>query len=183
MTVTLQDAHKQFLPLPPVLRSNLGARSPESANLVLAQFNVGLAPRYAPRDGVTFCNIFVWDVAAAFGVQLPHWLTLQGEPADKPGPPARETTANELRDRLVAGAWGWEPMEAIKAAQNAARGCPTIAIWRNHTGPGHVAWLEPTSDAADIEVAQAGSICGRDIPLAAAFGKHRIPQVLFFGQG
>jgi hypothetical protein len=179
----LDDRMKQYKPLGPadlVFRSAPDDRTAENAEVVLAQFDVGHALRYQPRDNLTFCNIFCWDVATAFGVGLPHWVTQDGAPAH-PGPHAHETTANELRDRLVGGAWGWKPLEEVQAAASAARGRPTIAVWRNHSGPGHIAWLEPTSDVDDVMVAQAGSICGRHMPLASAFGRQRVRQVLFFG--
>jgi len=181
----LDSRTQRHLPLDPVdimFRSTRDARSAESADLVLAQFDVGRALRYQREPGKTFCNIFAWDVAGAFGVELPHWILADGTPAKPGAAGAHETLTNELRDRLVAGAWGWKPMDPVPAAQNAARGRPTIAIWRNHSGPGHVAWLEPNSDQADIYVAQAGALCGRHMPLETAFGKHRLGQVLFFGQ-
>src|SRR5262249_43473699 len=50
---------RQWLPLNPPIRSTPAARSPATYDVVIEQFGVERNPRYAPHDGLTFCNIFV----------------------------------------------------------------------------------------------------------------------------
>ena len=59
-----------------------GNRSAANYNAVLDQFSVGNNPRYARRNGNTYCNIFVWDATRAMGAEIPHWVDQQGRPAE-----------------------------------------------------------------------------------------------------
>jgi len=52
--------------------NSVNARSVSSYNAVIDQFGVDRNPRYAPHDGLTFCNIFVSDVTRAMEAPIPH---------------------------------------------------------------------------------------------------------------
>ncbi|MDR3311026.1 MAG: hypothetical protein LBS90_06730, partial [Oscillospiraceae bacterium] len=69
-------------PANPVVTGDGQNRSPERLRAVIDQFQVETAERYLPgRDGYTYCNIFVWDVTAALGAEIPHYYNkATGEP-------------------------------------------------------------------------------------------------------
>ncbi len=71
-------------PVQPELTSTPGARSREMYDAVINQFGVATnkryeKDRYLDKDGneawKTYCNIFAWDVTAAMGVEIPHYLS------------------------------------------------------------------------------------------------------------
>lgn len=172
----LSDAHSQAKPIPLDafrVRSSPDARSPQATRDVVAQFGVDTAPRYAPRDGVTWCNIFVWDWSRAMGAELPHWVNAQGLACAPGDDGARETRANELLRRMEAGAWGWHGVNPDMAVERAWRGCPTVVGWRapDDDRPGHIAVLLPTPmHDLVLRIAQAGRTCAADMTLAKGFG-------------
>ncbi|MBI1920947.1 MAG: hypothetical protein HYS23_07670 [Geobacter sp.] len=99
----------------------------------------------------TFCNIFVWDVTRAMVGpvdEIPHWVL--GE----------EMNVNKLVDWLKkeGGAKGWRRLDHRGAQQAADDGHPTVAIWKNTKGHGHVAIVRPGSvgDERGAAIAQAG---------------------------
>lgn len=173
----LNDAQNQWRQIPLDLlpaRNAPGARAPLSYAAVMAQFDVGASPRYRPRNGLTFCNIFCGDVTAAMGAELPHWIDADGR-ATYAATGARETTANALFDRLVAGVDGYAECFPEQAVARACAGHPVVVAW--HSGskaPGHIAMVEPSVDPRGVLVAQAGAVCGRQLPLRAAFGDRAV---------
>lgn len=101
------------------------------------------SPRYQPRAGLTFCNIFVWDCTRLLGCEIPHWEGPMGHPVG-PGE-GRELTANDMRAWLEGpgGSRGWGPCGPATAQLMASRGNPTVAVWRNPNGTGHIAMVRP----------------------------------------
>lgn len=146
-------------------------RSPDALRAVAGQFAVETAPRYRPKDGKTYCNIYLWDVTRALGCEVPHWV----------GPPGMrsETTANALVTWLLAegSTLGWREDDERAAVAHAAFGRPAVAAWRNPAGHGHVALLLPSPDG-EARVAAAGARCLFDVPLVESFG--RIYGIRFF---
>lgn len=133
-------------------------RSPEHLRMVLAQFDVVSNPRYQPRAGATFCNIFVWDCTRALAAEIPHWLN------------GRELNANELVAWLYREGrhFDWWKVDAPEARAAADAGRPVVATWRNPvpTKSGHVAMILPGG-----RIAQAGARCLFDVPLVEGFGQ------------
>lgn len=144
-----------------------GERSPEALRAVVAQFQVERAPRYASRGGLTYCNIFAWDVSTALHAEIPHWLDN----------PRRELTANLTLGWLEA-APDWHEVTEDVARANADRGAPSVAIWRNPTGrSGHIAILVPSVFGSTM-IAQAGRSNFSAGPLRSGFGN--VAPIRFF---
>ena len=143
---------------------------------VMDQLNVEKEPRYLPRDGMTFCNIFVWDVTRLMSCEVPHWVDEYWRPTRVGG--GRETDANAIVESLHRGRWGWKPCSRPRDCAN--EGWPVIAGWANARGPGHVAMVRPGAGET-LMVSQAGATNGREMPLAQAFG--RKPVLYWFHDG
>lgn len=150
-------------PVDAPLRGSLLSRCPEAYNQVINQFGVGTNPRYAVRDSSgdgradTFCNIFVWDVTRAMSVELPHWVTADGTPSN--AGQGTEVSANALCRWLGRHGekYGWRRVDAATAQYRANQGQPTVVVWENPNGPGHVAVVRPgTFGSAGPAMAQAG---------------------------
>jgi hypothetical protein len=135
---------------------------------VIDQFAVQFNPRYAHRknpesgDTETFCNIFLWDVTRAMGVEIPFWANSSGEPVGvKEGKPL---SANRMHDWLHkhGARFGWRRIDGggAQAQSLANAGHPTIVVRKNPKPKrhGHVAVIRPGSlDDQGPEIAQAGS--------------------------
>ena len=145
-----------YLPANPKVTSCLNCRGPEQYAAVLAQFDVLLNERYHAREGLTFCNIFVWDVTRAMSCEIPHWWL------------SHELNANAVYDwlRVSGPAYGWQPCTADEAAASASKGEPAVVVWKNMTGKsGHIAVVVPTPAGAEgVHIAQAGAT---NFPLGA----------------
>jgi len=85
-----------WMPTCPVIKGSLSARRPEDYLAIIDQFAVHTRERYRPREGKTYCNIFVWDVCSALGSEIPHWLSASGAPAGPDTPLARRLTINQV---------------------------------------------------------------------------------------
>lgn len=145
-------------------------RDPGLLKLIVEQFQVETSARYAPMPGVTWCNVFLWDVTRALGCEVDHWRF------------GKETTANDLHAWLQgdeAKRQGWRLVDKPTAEHRASVGFPTVVSHKNARGPGHVAILVPGPTAASSGpfIAQAGVSNSSCEPLAAGFGS--LP-VLFF---
>jgi hypothetical protein len=144
-------------------------RSPSRYLEVVKQFDVENNPRYKVRDTSgdgkpdTFCNIFLWDVTRAMGCEIEHWWD------------GKELSANGVADWLVkeGSRYGWQDVGLLGAADQAARGRPTIAVWKNPGGTGHVAVVVPTGNG-QLQIAQAGRLNFFDKPLRSGFGDHPV---------
>ncbi len=159
-------------PLTPPRTNGLGLRSGPTYSAIIDQFEVETAPRYAPGQGVTFCNIFALDVTAAMGTGLGHWYDPgTGDPTAMGI--GQEMSANRLNDWLhkFGAAHGWNQISQALAATAAFNGYPTLASWRNVDGkPGHVAVVRPTNSLL-MSIAQAGGHNFNQGTLSQGFGK------------
>ncbi len=125
---------------------------------VLNQFAVGANPRYTPREGNTYCNIFVWDATRAMGAEIPHWVDANGNHA--PVGRGRELDANATNQWLNThgGRFGWRAVSAEEAQRLANQGHPVVASWRNPNGIGHIAMVRPGEmTSRGPAIAQAGA--------------------------
>ncbi|WP_164012330.1 peptidoglycan-binding protein [Pyxidicoccus trucidator] len=133
----------------PPLKGDPKNRNADTYNQVINQFGVGSNPRYTPRDssgdGVrdTFCNIFLWDVTRAMGAEIPHWVDTNGNSV-APGK-GREMNANSTVDWMHKHGErnGWRKATPEEAQKMANAGHPSVALWKNPRGIGHVAVVRP----------------------------------------
>lgn len=115
-----------------------------------------------PANGLTHCNEAARFMCAALGVPLVNDL------------------ANAQRDWLAAST-EWKVVDVETARQRAESGFPTLAVWKNPTGPGahgHIAVVVPAplSDPGGMYVAAAGlrnTNCGT---LTSQFGLSIYPE-------
>lgn len=153
-------------------------RSAALTHILVRQFSVDRNVRYAKTtDGRTWCNIFVSDVTASMGCEIPHWVTAAGRPTthtDKDNQ-ARELTANQMQDWLLemGAKFGWRQVPHGEAIQRADAGFPTVASWKNPKGPGHIAMVMPGG-----QIAQAGAVNFSLGQLEYGFGTGK--EILFF---
>ncbi|HCF59795.1 MAG TPA: hypothetical protein DFS52_17590, partial [Myxococcales bacterium] len=120
-----------------------GNRSVTRYNDVINQFAVGVNPRYAPRGGNTYCNIFVWDVTRAMGAEIPHWVDGNGNRVGVGK--GRELSANGVCSWLSnhGARHGWRKVSAAEAQAAANQGKPVVSSWLNQGGIGHVGIVRP----------------------------------------
>lgn len=112
-------------------------------------------PRYQPRAGNTYCNIFAWDWSRAMGCEIPHVVD------------GRELTINAGIDwlREKGPLAGWFPGAGVVTE-------PTVVTWRNPEGHGHIAVVRSSTGSRwDYRYAQAGATCYADASLGQCFGK------------
>jgi len=182
-------------PVTPFLTSQEGQRSRESYIEVLDQFDVENNPRYCPRDGCTFCNIFVWDVTLSMGSEIPHWVDIStGAPRRFPDVQgARETDANGNAQWLnnYGEGFGWIKVTAEEAQSAAHRGQPTVVTLYNPGEIGHIALVRPGENQdrvfvdssgvyQNIFIAQAGSSNFNFRELAWGFFARSMPYLEFY---
>ena len=113
---------------------------------ICAQFDVVHEPRYAKRNGATYCNIFVWDCTRALGAEVPHWVYDDGRPAAMAAAGAHELDANAAIDWLAqhGSTYGWNPVVEADAYARADLGFPVVCTWRSPPGGiGHVSMVLP----------------------------------------
>lgn len=140
---------RRWLPVDSPVTNAVGERSVEAYTAVVRAFDVELNPRYAPKNGVTWCNVFATDVMRAMGVALPHWALPDDTPAEAQDQSrgARELTANDLYDWLMGPPGrrhGWVEVGPRQAQDAANEGKPTVAIWKAPpTQHGHIAVVVP----------------------------------------
>ncbi|MBX7101614.1 MAG: peptidoglycan-binding protein [Myxococcaceae bacterium] len=152
--VTGTDA---WLPTTPSVTGDPSQRAPATYDNVINQFAVETNPRYTPRDGNTYCNIFASDVMGAMGVALPHWVDGSGAPAAPYQ--GHELDANATAEWLdsTGGQYGWREVSAEEAQQLANQGFPAVATWNNPGGIGHIGVVRPGDDTNGPALAQAGA--------------------------
>ncbi len=141
----------------------------------LRLFAPSTSARYQPRDGLTFCNIFISDVTRALAKgglaeELPHRVD------------GVEQTMNMMIARLRGGVPGWKKAEwPGKHAMHVGEGMPpTLVTWRSIKGPGHGAFMclqGFPSEFGGIRLAQAGQKCGIGLPLRECFSKKKWPEL------
>ena len=167
--ITPLDAWKEAVP--DVLGSQSNRTVDEYIKIV-SQFDVVNNPRYKPSKlgfGATYCNIFLWDVTKAFGCEIPHWIDLTGARCDVGK--GKEQNANRVCDWLDGYGFqyaGWMLVSEQTAIQRVNTGHPTVTVWKNTAGIGHVAVIMPSTTTTLI--AQAGSHNLYNAKLANGFG-------------
>ena len=168
---------RAWIPIDAPLQNQPGQRDPHRYDQVLNQFGVGSNPRYRPRGGNTYCNIFVWDATRAMGAEIPHWVDQRGRPARVGAPGAWEMDANDT-DRWLnnqGAAAGWRKVSASEAQRHANSGAPAVVSWRNPGGIGHIGMVRPGAiNARGPALAQAGSRNFNDGHVADGFGRRRV---------
>jgi hypothetical protein len=153
----------------------LSDRSPANYLTAVKQFEVETNPRYlrghmTPGVGKeTYCNIFLWDVTIAMSCEVAHWV----DPAtgvEVPKGKGVELSANGVCDWFWIHALksGWMQCGKKKAMERASQGLPTVVLWKNPGGIGHVAVVLPGLDFCHI--AQAGTANFFDKSLEKGFG-------------
>lgn len=156
---------RQYIPVDAPVRNDASARSPDTLRAVAAQFDVESNPRYQRTATSTFCNIAVWDMTRALGAEVPHWIE------DKTVVKGwRELNVNATLEwmEIAGGASGWNEVDGAEAARRADAGFPTIVMWKNPGGHGHIALCLP-SKGNGIRIAQAGAHNYFDVPLVSGF--------------
>jgi len=145
--------------------------------------------RYAPRDGLTFCNIYAHDFCHLAGIYLPRvWWTGQalvqlGQ--GKTVEPAVGTTANEIRANELL-AWlddfgpdfGWRRTSSLSVLQaEANQGAVGLVVARrvNSKGPGHIAVAVPETDTMRARRDAAGEVTLPVLSQAGAKNVNRGP--------
>jgi len=162
---------RAWIPVDAPVKGDPSARSADAYNSVIDQFSVGNNPRYTPRDGNTYCNIFAWDVTKAMGAEIPHWVDGAGNPTGVGQ--GRELDANGGHRWLEqhGPAHGWREVSAQEAQAMANQGHPTVASWNNPGGIGHIAVVRPGEDnGRGPAIAQAGARNFNDGHVKDSFG-------------
>lgn len=174
----LSDAKKQWKPFRlediPVI-SPAVCKPPFVYEATLRQFRVDLAPRYQPRDGLTFCNIFISDATLALGCELPHLVD------------GKEQRMNDLIETVRDHDDWLQQFSFEYAVAAASAGIPTLALWHSGgNGPGHGAFVMPQEmpiSLAAVKLAQAGAACGYGLSLGGCFGRKKRKEVEFWVHG
>ena len=175
---------KAWIEVVPDFINNEGQRSAESYIKAAKQFEVETNPRYVkghdndPKNGEeTYCNIYLWDVTKAMGVEVPHWVDM-ATGVEVPLGKGRELNANGVVDWFVTHgmSFQWMQCSKMKAQLRASLGYPSVVLWKNPGGIGHVGIVLPGTDFTHI--AQAGSVNFFDGDLRKGFGS--VSPLLFF---
>ena len=149
-----------WVPVNGQITNSIDDRDPDKYDQIIEQFQVETNIRYVKNQqgkDETYCNIFVWDVTRAMNAEIPHWVDLKGRPVGLLE--GNELNANMVVDWLNNNGeiYGWIEISAQIAQEKANQGKPTVVVWKNPSGIGHVAVVRPgeiTSEGPTI--AQAG---------------------------
>lgn len=156
-----------------------GEWTPDSYTQSVLWFNILKSLRWQPSEDKTYCNIFVWDVTRALGVEIPHYVD------------GNETNANWIYDWLTGEgqasgypSWrggkgsdvGWFEVTSKEAGERANQGYPTVVVASdNREGQhGHAAIVVPGNSLVSSgifypPVAQAGGIISTNVSSYSAF--------------
>jgi hypothetical protein len=140
------------------LENHACCRSRATYDSVINQFAVGVNPRYAHRNGSTYCNIFAWDVTRAMSAEIPHWVDAKGDPT--PHLKGNELNANAINTWLHqhGARFAWRQGSLDEAVEHANAGRPVVASWKNGGGIGHIAVIRPGLATSEGPLmAQAGA--------------------------
>ncbi len=175
---------ESYKPTNPKITNTADDRSADNYLAVVKQFDVENNHRYTPDHaghGETYCNIFLWDVTKAMNAEIPHWAdSSTGYPT--PMGKGVELNANAVVNWLVkdtsantveAESHGWREIPEPEAAIAASAGRPTVAVWRNPVGIGHVAMVIPSSEKG-TRLAAAGTHCYADCSVQQSFGGRNV---------
>ena len=174
-------------PATPVATSHEGNRNSELYSAVIDQFNVETAERYRPyRNGDTYCNIFMWDVTAAMGAEIPHWAdSVTGEPRSYPDTDgATELNAVAIDEwlRKHGPAYGWREVDAETAQRYANEGKPAVTTAGQNR---HVQVVCPSEDGGydrirGVTVAQAGARVTNYTHISSIYSSNGMKSVRYF---
>ena len=151
-----------WLQATPAIVSTMNYRDPRLYQAVVSQFSVETSARYQPRDGKTYCNIFMWDVTAAMGAEIPHYTDPEtGEPRYRPnneGAIAMNATRIDTWLQNHGRTYGWREVDAETAQRYANMGYPAVTTSGSN---GHVQVVVPSRDGGydpvrGVTIAQAG---------------------------
>jgi hypothetical protein len=161
-------------PVYPDFTNGTDNRNPVSYVTALSQFDFVNNPRYAVRNGNTWCNIALWDGSRALGCEIPHFRLYYVKTAEgKVQLTGQEFNANAVANWFAGvedelAGWSEVPVETAQTRANA--GYPTVVIWKNPGGTGHVAWVVPSKTPGELLIAQAGAKNYFGVPLKYGFG-------------
>lgn len=140
----------------------IAACLPRSRGVLLAavdqidpEHNPELLKHDVTGDGLaeTFCNVFVRQLLLLLGLNIPVKL------------------ANDLFAWFAgpeAALEGWRKVDHHEAAARAELGFPTIGVWRNTAGHGHVVVVVPAIGGTGMHSAQAGARNWNNAPIERA---------------
>ena len=168
-SLCITDAYKRIIPI--VVNAE-GARSAMNYVNCVKQFSVEDNPRYVrghTGGKETYCNIFDWDCTISLMCEIPHWVDPATGAATEVGKGV-EQNANTVCKwmRVHSLDQGWMKCSEKKARDRASLGYPTVVVWENIGGIGHVAMVLPGTDFTHI--AQAGGTNFFDKDLHVGFG-------------
>lgn len=179
MNNSMKDPRMEMEVIPDI--TNLeGQRSALNYIAAVNQFEVETNPRYVRGHlggRETYCNIYLWDVTKAMGCEIPHWIdpatgvkVLVGK--------GKEQVANGICDWMQTHGLtvGWMQCGKKKATERASKGFPTVVLWKNQGGIGHVAMILPGIDF--VHIAQAGGSNFFDKDIIKGFGN--LGPLLFY---
>lgn len=192
----------------PRFQSNTKHRFADTYSELINQFEVESNPRYTPRDGHTFCNIFAWDVSIAMNVELPRFVEVNkvGDHEEATGKAlgrnaaghkvytsdatATELNANRLAIWLKAQGfnYGWKSVTPETAQERANQGYMTIGVIDESPNIGHVHIVRPAPDgkkynpAKGVYIAQAGgsSAISNGLYFLDKYSKTKYGQYCFY---
>ncbi|MBL8954131.1 MAG: hypothetical protein JNK82_25365 [Myxococcaceae bacterium] len=139
------------------LTSTSADRSAEEYDAVIDQFAVETNPRYAQRNGNTYCNIFASDVTRAMGAEIPHWVDASGKPVGQGMGTELDANATNAWLNQHGSEYGWRQVSAEEAQAMANEGHPVVASWANWGGIGHIGVVRPGDMQNGPALAQAGA--------------------------
>ena len=100
----------------------------------------------------TYCNIYMWDVTKAMGVEIPHYMKQNSNTV--------ELNANMIAQWLNSSGerYGWKEVGFNEAIARANQGYPTVLAAYRPGKIGHVAMVSPnvSGDINTMYVAEAG---------------------------
>ncbi|HYI00066.1 peptidoglycan-binding protein [Hyalangium sp.] len=164
-----------WIPVDAPLQGSPSDRNAATYADVIDQFGVGSNPRYQPRDGNTYCNIFAWDVTKAMGAEIPHWVDGAGNPTGVGQGRELDANGGHLWLQNQGPAHGWREVSAEEAQQMANQGHPTVASWHNPGGIGHIGVVRPGEiNERGPALAQAGARNFNDGHVKDSFGNANV---------
>lgn len=147
-------------------------KSPEELDAIIDWLGVEKHKRYLPSRGLTFCNIYAYDVAYAAGVYLPRvWWTDDSIAALEAGKRVEakynntivEVRANRLHDWLIeyGPRFGWKRTLSLTDLQECADrgGIATICARRKGgIGSGHIVIVAPHTASIKARTDSSGRV-------------------------
>ena len=156
---------------PPRTTGCLPCRDRVTMRQALEASRPDLMPELEPREGRTYCNVYLNRATKALSAEIPYWYLGQEFGAT--------AQINWLMTHGTEHGWGkLRDMDA--ARQSAAMGMPTVATWRNPgQGSSHVAVVLDSPDTGPVHVAQAGASNLWDAEIQRGFGQY-LPEVVYW---